>query len=111
MARPPAHRRKVNPYDRAALAPLRRPATPSPPVDLEPTPHRVYLLRRIHSDGARWYHTAGWKIDKVKANAHVRDFERAGWVTVTVHDTRHRSIALTTRGRAAAGITDEAAPS
>ncbi len=105
-ARWPAHRRKLNPYNRAALAPLRmRPTKPAAPVDLPATTHRIYLLRRIHAGAAKWYPLAGWRIDRSTANANMFDFERAQWVCVT-GDNKHRTVTLTEAGAAVAGIKD-----
>lgn len=108
MAPAPAHRRKTNPFNKAALAPLRiRPSKPAAPIELTATAHRVYLLRRIHAGAARWYRHAGWRIDRSTANATMFDFERAQWVSVT-GDATHRTVTLTDLGKAVAGITDGA---
>lgn len=103
MARPPAHRRKVNPFNRAQLGVYK-----GPPRRIEPpklTPYRVTLLRATaageirlgqgqYTGAWRWHHGG----TSVTVTKWIREFVSCGWASaVGAH------LELTDSGREALG--------
>ena len=100
---PPPFRRRSRAFLAGAqLAPVRIRRAQETPVDLKPTPHRLYVLAQATATPprVRWYpqHRIGWRVDGAMCNAAVREMVRAGWLT-EAGDAVHRTLTITSIGQ------------
>lgn len=80
----------------AQLAPVRIRRAVETPVELKPTPHRLYVYDAATTTPprARWYpqRGLGWRLDNTSINGTIRDLIQAEWLTEHREDPTHRTL-------------------